>query len=158
MTQFLADWLMFPLVAACGVALIWGIARGQRFVKYTYILMAGLTSLFVARLMSLLPINEGIRPFAEQGLNAGASYMDNPGFPSDHTLLAFTLVFAVIIMTRWRKFGFIMLVLAIVVGIGRVLALVHTPLDVVGGALAAVVGTLWYVKYARDERGKRTAK
>ncbi len=145
--QFLADWLMFPLGLAAIVALWFGVKPGDRFKTYTYILMAGLTGLFVARLMGLLPIHESTRPFMELGITAGASYMDNPGFPSDHTLFAFTLAFAVIFMTKWRTFGYILLLFAMAIGVGRVLALVHTPLDVVGGVFAAAVGALWYFKF-----------
>ena len=151
--QFLADWLMFPLGLAALIALWFGIDKKARFRKYCYILMAALTGLFVARLGGLLPIHETTRPFMELGINAGASYMDNPGFPSDHTLFAFTLTFAVIFMTKWRKFGYFLLVCAMLVGVGRVLALVHTPLDVAGGIIAAGFGTLWYWMYY-DSRKK----
>lgn len=149
--QFLADWLMFPLGLAALVALWFGINKKDRFNKYCYILMAALTGLFVARLSGLLPIHESTRPFMEMGVSASASYMDNPGFPSDHTLFAFTLAFAVIFMTKWRKFGYAILILAMLVGVGRVLALVHTPLDVAGGIFAAAIGGIWYWKYYRDQ-------
>ena len=70
--------------------------------------------------------------------------MDNPGFPSDHALFAMFLALAVWYSTRSRRLGLVMAALAAVVCIGRVLALVHTPLDVVGGIIIACVGALWY--------------
>jgi membrane-associated phospholipid phosphatase len=50
-----------------------------------------------------------------------------------------------------------LLVLAVLVGIGRVLALVHTPLDVVGGVFAACVGAIWYLT-APDAKKHSTKK
>ena len=70
--------------------------------------------------------------------------MNNPGFPSDHALFATFLTLAVWFSTKDRKFSLIMLTLTIVMCIGRVLALVHTPLDVIGGMILALVGTVWY--------------
>jgi membrane-associated phospholipid phosphatase len=44
-------------------------------------------------------------------------------------------------------------VLTLMVCLGRVLALVHTPLDVIGGIVVASVGALWYL-----QRDNSTAK
>jgi membrane-associated phospholipid phosphatase len=35
--------------------------------------------------------------------------------------------------------------LVVIIGAGRVLALVHTPLDVIGGVIFALFGALWYL-------------
>jgi membrane-associated phospholipid phosphatase len=40
----------------------------------------------------------------------------------------------------------ILATLTVIVCVGRVLALVHTPLDVIGGVLVAFVGALWYLQ------------
>ena len=37
-----------------------------------------------------------------------------------------------------------LVVLAAIVSAGRVMALVHTPLDVTGGVIIACAGSLWY--------------
>jgi membrane-associated phospholipid phosphatase len=42
-----------------------------------------------------------------------------------------------------------MIALVVTVGVGRVLALVHTPIDVIGGVLIALVGALWYLNAKR---------
>jgi len=59
------------------------------------VIMAGLTSLLVAKLVSLIYQPSIVRPFLEKGMTAGAAYIDNPGFPSDHVLLATVAVAAV---------------------------------------------------------------
>jgi undecaprenyl-diphosphatase len=145
MISFLADWLLIALVVVSVGALLFGVPKGQRITRYSYIVMAGLTALLLARLLGLLSFDE-TRPFIAAGVAAGASYMDNPGFPSDHAMLGFTLALAVIFTTRWQKLGIILMIMAALVGLGRILALVHTPLDVMGGLLVALVGALWYQK------------
>jgi membrane-associated phospholipid phosphatase len=39
-----------------------------------------------------------------------------------------------------------MILLTVAVAIGRVLALVHTPIDVIGGMAIACIGALWYIQ------------
>jgi membrane-associated phospholipid phosphatase len=48
--------------------------------------------------------------------------------------------------TRQRKIAITLGVLTLLVCIGRVLALVHTPLDVTGGLIVASIGALWYLQ------------
>ena len=54
------------------------------------------------------------------------------------------LALAVWYGTRNRRLGVTLVVLAAVISVGRVAALVHTPLDVAGGVIIACVGSLWY--------------
>lgn len=62
-------------------------------------------------------------------------------FPSGHASLAFALAF--VVFRRDRDWGIAFLVLALLVGIGRVFVGVHYPLDILGGA---VVG--WIAAWA----------
>jgi membrane-associated phospholipid phosphatase len=39
-----------------------------------------------------------------------------------------------------------MAIFVLIICIGRILALVHTPLDVIGGVAAASIGALWYLE------------
>jgi undecaprenyl-diphosphatase len=59
------------------------------------------------------------------------------GFPSDHTSGAFAV--AVALLLRNRAAGIVALVLATLIGVGRVMVGVHYPTDVLAGAL---LGTL----------------
>ena len=78
------------------------------------------------------------------GVEPGAAYLNNPGFPSDHALFTMAITLAVWFGTRDKLLSSVCLVLTLLVGIGRVLALVHTPLDVAGGLLIACIGIIWY--------------
>lgn len=114
-----------------------------------YVVMAGLTSLVFGKIISLLPIQTA-RPFVEKGVEAGAAFIDNPGFPSDHALLATVVVLAVYFLTPFRKLSYGLMALVVLMCAARVMALVHTPLDIVGGILAGVSGTVWYLKHKQD--------
>lgn len=63
-------------------------------------------------------------------------------FPSDHTAAAF--VAALIVFMDWRKFGLILLVLSLLVGVSRIFIGVHYPLDILGGILTACL-SVWIV-------------
>lgn len=108
------------------------------------IVLAGLTAYLAAKVIGHFYQPEVLRPFEQQGTEPGAAYLPNPGFPSDHVLFATFLSLAVWFAAKQRKFAFVLLGLTIVMGLARVLALVHTPLDVLGGFLIAWTGVFWY--------------
>lgn len=144
MIEFIADGLIVPIVLV-GAWAIWFWTPSPKLGRYKYALMAGLTSLLVAKLMSVVYHPAVERPFQLLGQKAGALYIDNPGFPSDHALFVTVIVLAVFALTGRKKLTIVLALLALLVCIGRVLALVHTPLDVVGGIFAGLVGGLWYL-------------
>ena len=146
-TRFIADGLVVLVVILGIYALIAKVPAAKRYEVYCRILMAGITAFLVAKFMAT--IYQGyfpteLRPFQQMGIAPGAAYLDNPGFPSDHALFVTSILLAVWFETRHRTISLILLILALLVGIGRVLALVHTPLDVIGGVFAASVGAIWY--------------
>ncbi|HEX6258462.1 MAG TPA: phosphatase PAP2 family protein [Candidatus Saccharimonadales bacterium] len=142
--RLLADALLVPIVVIGGYALLRYVPRGQRFAAYSRVLMAGLTALLLAKLTATLWQPSELRPFLEQGVAPGAAYLDNPGFPSDHALFSAAIALAVYFETPSRPLAAVVIVAVVLVCLGRVLALVHTPLDVLGGLFFACVGALWY--------------
>lgn len=143
--QLLADTIVFALVALAALSLVVLVPRAQKFAVYSRMLVAGLTSYLVAKLMGLAWQPNAQRPFEMMGVDPGASYLNNPGFPSDHALFVWVIVFAVWYGTGNRTITLVCAAIALLVSVGRVLALVHAPIDVIGGFLAAGVGALWYV-------------
>lgn len=148
MIKLLADGgLIAILLISAAAGLHWIVKRQPKLsVLAPYVIMAGLTSLLVGKLISFWQ-PETLRPFMKAGVEAGAAYMDNPGFPSDHALLATAVVLAVFMMTPYKKLSLGLIVLVAVMSIARVVALVHTPLDIAGGILAGLAGVGWYWKY-----------
>jgi undecaprenyl-diphosphatase len=146
--RLIADGTLFLVLAVTGPLILWKL-RGHWWVNLPVVIMAGLTSLLAGKLMSFLYQPEFARPFLQEGLEPGAAYIDNPGFPSDHALLATVAVVAAYVLTRNKLLGAVLVVLVIVMCVGRVVALVHTPVDVIGGIVAGLVGLLWYRKLTK---------
>lgn len=146
--------LVAILLVSAGVGVYWILKKKPKLsVLAPYVIMAGLTSLLFGKLISLLPIHD-VRPFIVKGVEAGAAYINNPGFPSDHALLATVVVMAVLVLTPYRKTAYALIALMLLMSTARVLALVHTPLDVAGGIVAGLAGVVWYVKHKRDISSK----
>jgi membrane-associated phospholipid phosphatase len=146
LVRLLADGMVIPIVLIAGYALLFHIPKGQRFEAYKRIFMAGLTAYLFAKLLGFLYQPTDARPFEALGAVAGASYLPNPGFPSDHALFTMFLTLAVWFETRKRTLSILLLSLTLLVCLGRVLALVHTPLDVIGGIAVALTGIIWYIQ------------
>jgi undecaprenyl-diphosphatase len=144
--EFLADGALAPIVLIAGYALLCKVPKGHRYEAYTRILMAGLTAYLLAKLLGSVYQPSGERPFEILGVAPGASYLNNPGFPSDHALFAAFLTLAVWFETKQKTLSIILAVLTVMVCVGRVLALVHTPLDIIGGLTVASIGALWYLQ------------
>jgi membrane-associated phospholipid phosphatase len=140
-----ADGMMIPIILIGAYALIFKIPKGKRLKSYSLILMAGMTAYLFAKLIGSIYQPVGLRPFELVGTVAGASFMNNPGFPSDHILFATAITCAVWFTTKQKILTWILIALIITVGVGRVMALVHTPIDVIGGILIALLGSLWYL-------------
>ena len=149
LVKVLADGLILPIVAVAGYALVARVSTYDRSDRYTYVFMAGITSYMLAKFIGSIWQPEQLRPFEQLGVNPGASYLNNPGFPSDHALFGVFLVLAVLFATRSYRLTAVLAVLVVAMCIGRVLALVHTPLDRVGAFVVAGVGALWYVAYGK---------
>lgn len=144
--RLLADGGIIPVVILGAWALIYKVPKGHRYEAYARILMAGLTAYLCAKLLGQIyqPVSQ--RPFELMGVRPGAAYLNNPGFPSDHVLFMSVLTLAVWFETHAKKITLAMVILTILVAIGRVLALVHTPTDVIGGMAIACIGALWYIQ------------
>ena len=141
----IADWLVIPVVLVSVASLLYFVPNKKKIPAYSRLLVAGLTSYMTAKFMALAYQPSSMRPFEIAGVAPGASYLDNPGFPSDHALFVWVLVFAVWHATRKTWLVLAVITAAIMVSIGRVVALVHAPVDIVGGFFAAAVGAVWYM-------------
>ncbi len=153
-----ADAAVVPIVILAVYALVRYIPKGQRFSAYSRILMAGLTAYLIAKFVGAIYQPQLLRPFEELGVAPGALYLDNPGFPSDHALFVTAILCAVWFETRRRGISLVIAGLVVAVCVGRIVALVHTPIDVVGGVAIALFGALWYSNLPTDRRRGRYGK
>lgn len=158
--RLIADGTLIPIVLIGVYVLIKKVPMSSRYETYSRILMAGLTTLLIAKLMATLYQPAGERPFELLGVAPDAAYLPNPGFPSDHALFAASVMFAVWFEARSKLWTWVLAVLVVLVCVGRVLALVHTPLDIFGGLAAATFGAVWYltptVSQLHSRRHERT--
>ncbi len=156
--RFMADYLLIILVLVALYALLAKVPKKNRYDRYTRIVLAGVTAYFCAKIIGNLWQPEPLRPFELLNVPAGASSLGNAGFPSDHALFAMFLTLAVAYGARRPKLTAAMLVMTAIICVGRVLALVHTPLDVIGGVLIACIGALWYLDQRKEQSEIRLAK
>lgn len=129
--------LAIVFLAARGVA-----HAAWRRASVAAVLSAGL-ALAVGKLVSELV--DRARPFVADpgGVHLFSSHAADPGFPSDHATAAFAI--AVAILLRKRNWGYVALVAAAVLSVGRVALGVHYPSDVLAGAAlgSAAALVLW---------------
>lgn len=137
--KIIADYLVLPIALVGGVVLLAVPAR-LRYAAWGLAFMTGLTALLFAKIVSLF--YQGERPFETLGVEPGAAFLPNPGFPSDHALLVFTVTCIVWATTKNKALSGVLLAASILVALGRVLALVHTPLDVIGGIFCAILAAI----------------
>ncbi len=147
--RIIADGAVFPVILIGVYMLVFKIPRGHRFEAYCRILMAGLTAYLIAKIAGSIYQPSLERPFELLGVQAGAAFLNNPGFPSDHTLFVTAITCAVWFETRHKVVSLILAGLVLTVCVGRVLALVHTPVDVIFGVLIGLIGALWYLDVRR---------
>lgn len=143
-TKLIADGIVVAIAVVSIYMLVFRIDRRNWYRTYCYIVMAGLSSYALAKFAALWYQPETLRPFEKLGVEAGAAYLNNPGFPSDHALFAMVLTLAVWYGTRHRVVTGVLFAMTCIMAAGRVAALVHTPLDVIGGIVIACIGALWY--------------
>lgn len=142
--KIVADWLVIAVIAVGGVGFLL-LVKKDRYQIYARAVVAGLTALLFAKVASLL--YQGERPFVVLGEVPKAAFLNNPGFPSDHALLVFAVTFVVWASTKNVPLTITLLTMSTLVAFGRVLALVHTPVDVLGAiACAILAATLIYGK------------
>jgi len=144
--HIIADAFVIPVILIGAFVLLFKIPKGGRFEAYTRILMAGLTSYLIAKFIASVYQPSFERPFEILGVAPGALYLNNPGFPSDHALFVTAITAAVWFETKMKKTTILLATLVVLICVGRVLALVHTPLDVIAGVVIGLVGAVWYLQ------------
>ena len=77
------------------------------------------------------------RPFVSDNIIPLINHAPDNGFPSDHTLISTAL--AMLVFFYNKKLGVFLGIIAILVGISRILSGVHHPVDIIGGIVISIV-------------------
>ena len=144
LVRLAADGLMIVIFLVAMATFAFVIPRKLWWYWGWRIVLAGITAYAAAKLVGYVYQPEELRPFEKLGAEPGAAFLPNPGFPSDHALFASFLTLAVWASTRKTGLVITLVVLTLIMAVARVLALVHTPIDVIGGLLLPVIGVVWY--------------
>lgn len=134
---FIAEYMVFILAFA--VIIFWF----TRINKNRIMVICGTITFVFAEIIGKVAgkIHSNNQPFAElSNVNKLIEKAVDNSFPSDHTILFFS--FCVTFCLFSKKWGYIWVVLAFLVGISRVWVGVHYPADVIVGAFISTVSAL----------------
>ncbi|HRN90621.1 MAG TPA: phosphatase PAP2 family protein [Candidatus Saccharibacteria bacterium] len=144
--------IVIPIIATIFVA--WRFKNRKDILKFILVvLVGGILSLILAKVASMLWYNP--RPFVVGNFTPLIPHAADNGFPSDHVLLASFLGWT--ILRYSKKIGIGVLVVAAIIGISRVMAGVHHPIDVIGSFVVSglVVGLMVLAEYLIKRRMDR---
>lgn len=121
------------------------------------VVAAGAVAFILSRIAGKLYYDP--RPFVTEHVKPLISHAADNGFPSDHALLTGTLTAIVYFFNK--KMFVAMSILTVIIGVARVLAKVHSPLDIAGGWIFGIIGALtsyyvirWYFTNKKSQLGK----
>jgi undecaprenyl-diphosphatase len=134
---FLASFLIWVILVS--LFALWLIDGRIKKEVALHAIAAGLIAWLVAEIIkSLIP---STRPFDINGLTPLTLSVPGDGaFPSGH--VAFTFGIGVSILRHKKLLGLVFILMALGVGVGRVLGNVHSSLDIAAGALIGTISAL----------------
>lgn len=130
---FCAQYLPFVIF----VIAFWYVLKLENIKRKSALILFGVSSVVALIVDKILNhFISSARPFVVKGIAPLFYHTTDNGFPSEHTL--FAVLIASVIFVYNRKLGLILGILSLIVGIARVVADVHHPVDIFGGI---VIGT-----------------
>jgi undecaprenyl-diphosphatase len=157
MNTLIADLAQYGFIISFVIALlVWlGLPRTQKLELLVAGVVGGIVCLALIKLGGALYYDT--RPFVTQGVAPLFPHGADNGFPSDHT--AVTMFVALCVLVVSRPWGLALVAVSLVAGVARVLAHVHSPIDIVGAAAIAAVAAAvgWLVARWIFERRRRAA-
>ncbi len=141
---FFAHYFPYLLVGVFLLILIWEKDRDKK-IKAIFLAAASIV-------LSRLVITEIIRyfyfvsrPFViDPTVHQLIFHEANGSFPSGHAAFFFAL--AMVIFFFYKKWGIVFFVSAILIGLARIIAGVHWPIDVLGGAIIGILSSFFIYK------------
>lgn len=119
-------------------ALVWLLRAHNRTRTAVFAALSLALSYLAGKAASLLWYNP--RPFVEGNFAPLIAHAANNGFPSDHMLFAAAMAATVTYFDR--RWGAVLWIMAILVGLARVLAGLHHVTDIAASAVIAVIAVM----------------
>ncbi|MDO8466941.1 MAG: phosphatase PAP2 family protein [bacterium] len=136
---FFGKYLAYLLILLVVGLLWWEKSWRHRFYKFSLLALAVIISRgIIAEVIQFLFFRA--RPFVELNLVPVFNHGNVASFPSGHASVFFALAFAVFLFDK--KKGSLFLLGAFLIGVARVVAGVHWPLDILAGALIGILSAL----------------
>ncbi|PEY43412.1 undecaprenyl-diphosphatase [Bacillus cereus] len=135
---FVAEYMLYALVL--GVLIYW-FTRNN---KNRMMIIQGGLAFIVAEIIGKIvgQFYSHHQPFAVlPNVNQLVEHEIDNSFPSDHTILFFSICVSILLVRK--KEGWLWLMLAFCVAISRIWVGVHYPIDVVTGALVGIISALF---------------
>lgn len=155
LVEFCASLLIWLLFA--GLVILWFIDGKIKKEQVVHALFASFVAWTIAIVIKhFFPT---VRPYLLNGGEVNVLILPvNGSFPSEHMTWAFAI--SVTVFMHDKKVGWYFLVAAILIGIARVIANVHYPIDIIGGAFigtiaAVIVEKIHLFNFLNDFNKKR---
>jgi undecaprenyl-diphosphatase len=117
-----------------------------RYAAISILLFTGI-NIFFAFIIGLIYFRP--RPFISHKVKLLFTHIPDASFPSDHA--TGTMSIALGANRIHKKFGKVLIIISIIVGISRVYVGHHYPTDVLGGFVLVYITNLLYIKYAETK-------
>lgn len=134
----LAEWLIYILPVALAVAWVRGDSTARR--ELIEMVLASLIALGLGQVVG--HVWPQPRPFAMHLGTQLLEHVNDPGLPSDHVTVFWSLALSALSTRRFALWGFPMLAGGLMVGWSRVYLGVHFPFDVLAAMPVALLGAL----------------
>ncbi len=131
---FVAEYAIF-LLPIFAMAIFFSLSKVGRRQYFLSLALGGVCAFFLAKLAGQLIVDP--RPFVGGHVVPLFPHAPDNGFPSDHTTFGTTLAFISFFYSR--KWGLVMIPIAVLIGAARVLAHVHHWSDIIGGIAVGLI-------------------
>ena len=152
---FCASYMVYIVFAVAVICIIfWAYKRDWKSAFYFFATLA-ITYVFL-QLVALLNFDH--RPFMDHHLTQLVAHASGKSFPSDHTTVTAGIAFGLLLFTRFKKIGWMVLGTAALIGFARIFVGIHYPLDILGGLVTGLLGGLAVFAVKKLVEGKMSSQ
>ncbi len=126
---------LYIIIILIGIVVFLGADKQDKMRLVKLVLVAGPLALIMVFISSHLFYDA--RPFVVQNIQPLIPHSPDNGFPSDHTLVSMLVAFS--IYQIQKRAGVLLVLLAVIVGVSRVLVHIHYPVDILGSTVIAMI-------------------